>query len=155
MHQRRAFPCLRDRDMAMTVQCDIVSAEREIFSGLVEMVVANGSLGDLGVNYGHAPLLTGLEPGPVRIKKQGGEEEIFYVSGGYLEVQPYHVTILADTALRAGDMDEVAAQQAKEQAAQQLANQSGEVDYSRAAIQLAEASAQLRTLQSIRKKLGK
>lgn len=141
--------------MAMTIQCDIVSAEREIFSGLVEMVVANGSLGDLGVNYGHAPLLTGLEPGPVRIKKQGGEEEIFYVSGGYLEVQPYHVTVLADTALRAGDMDEAAAQQAKDQAAQQLANQSGEVDYSRAAIQLAEASAQLRTLQSIRKKLGK
>ena len=141
--------------MAMTVKCDIVSAEREIFSGLVEMVVANGSLGDLGVNYGHAPLLTGLEPGPVRIKKQGGEEEIFYVSGGYLEVQPYHVTVLADTALRADDMDEAAAQQAKEHAAQELANQSGEVDYSRAAIQLAEASAQLRTLQSIRKKLGK
>ena len=141
--------------MAMTVQFVIVSAEREIFSGLVEMVVAYGSLGDLGINYGHAPLLTGLEPGPVRIKKQGGEEEIFYVSGGYLEVQPYHVTVLADTALRAGDMDEAAAQQAKEHAAQQLANQSGEVDYSRAAIQLAEASAQLRTLQSIRKKLGK
>lgn len=140
--------------MAMTVQCDIVSAEREIFSGLVEMLVANGSLGDLGVNYGHAPLLTNLLPGPVRIKKQGGEEEIFYVSGGYLEVQPYHVTVLADTALRAGDMDEAAAQQAKEQAQRELTNQSSEIDYSRAAIQLAEASAQLRTLQSIRQKLG-
>lgn len=141
--------------MAMTVQCEIVSAEREIFSGLVEMIVANGSLGDLGINYGHAPLLTGLQPGPVRIRKQGGEEEVFYVSGGFLEVQPYHVTVLADTALRADDMDEAAALAAKEEAASQLHNQSGEFDYSRAAIQLAEASAQLRTLQSIRKKLGK
>jgi len=141
--------------MAMTVQCEIVSAEREIFSGLVEMIAANGSLGDLGINYGHAPLLTALKPGPVRIKKQGGEEEIFYVSGGFLEVQPYHVTVLADTALRADDMDEAAALAAKEEAATQLNNQSGEFDYSRAAIQLAEASAQLRTLQSIRKKLGK
>ncbi len=140
--------------MAMTVQCNIVSAEREIFSGLVELVVANGTLGDLGIAYGHAPLLTGLEPGPVRVRKQGGEEEIFYVSGGYLEVQPYHVIVLADTALRAGDMDEAAALAAKEEAAKQLTNQSGEIDYSRAAIQLAEASAQLRTLQAIRKKLG-
>lgn len=140
--------------MAMTVQCAIVSAEREIFSGLVEMIVANGSLGDLGINYGHAPLLTGLKPGPVRIRKQGGEEEIFYVSGGFLEVQPYHVTVLADTALRADDMDEAAALEAREEASRQLHNQSGEFDYSRAAIQLAEASAQLRTLQSIRKKLG-
>lgn len=140
--------------MAMTVHCDIVSAEREIFSGLVTMVVANGSLGDLGVTYGHAPLLTGLEPGPVRVVKDGGEEEIYYVSGGYLEVQPYHVTVLADTALRAGDMDEAAAQEAKERAQKQLANQSGEIDYSKAAVQLAEAAAQLRTLQSIRKRLG-
>lgn len=140
--------------MAMTVHCDIVSAEREIFSGLVKMIVATGSLGDLGVTYGHAPLLTGLEPGPVRIVKDSGEEEIYYVSGGYLEVQPYHVTVLADTALRAGDMDEAAALEAKEAAQKQLANQSGEIDYSRAAIELAEAAAQLRTLQSIRKRLG-
>lgn len=140
--------------MAMTVHCDIVSAEREIFSGLVKMIVATGSLGDLGVTYGHAPLLTGLEPGPVRIVKDSGEEEIYYVSGGYLEVQPYHVTVLADTALRAGDMDEAAALEAKEAAQKQLTNQSGEIDYSRAAIELAEAAAQLRTLQSIRKRLG-
>ncbi|MBU2884194.1 F0F1 ATP synthase subunit epsilon [Gilvimarinus agarilyticus] len=141
--------------MAMTVHCDIVSAETEIFSGLVEMVVATGSLGDLGVTYGHAPLLTGLEPGPVRIKKQGGEEEVFYVSGGYLEVQPNHVSILADTALRAGDMDEAAAENAKKQAAAKLLNNSGEMDYSKAAIQLAEASAQLRALQAIRRKARK
>ena len=140
--------------MAMTVHCDIVSAEREIFSGLVKMIVATGSLGDLGVTYGHAPLLTGLEPGPVRIVKDNGEEEIYYVSGGYLEVQPYHVTVLADTALRADDMDEAAAQEAKETVQKELTNQSGEIDYSKAAVQLAEAAAQLRTLQSIRKKLG-
>ncbi|WP_111642358.1 F0F1 ATP synthase subunit epsilon [Marinimicrobium alkaliphilum] len=141
--------------MAMTVHCDIVSAEQEIFSGLVEMVVAPGTEGPLGIIYGHAPLLTGIEPGPIRVVKQGGEEEIFFVSGGYLEVQPYHVTVLADTALRAGDMDEAAAQAAKDQAEKALANQSAELDYSRAAVQLAEAAAQLRTLQSIRKKLGK
>ncbi|UTF59046.1 MULTISPECIES: F0F1 ATP synthase subunit epsilon [Gilvimarinus] len=138
--------------MAMTLHCDIVSAETEIFSGLVEMLVATGSQGDLGVNYGHAPLLTALEPGPVRIKKQGGEEEVYYVSGGFLEVQPNHVTILADTALRAGDMDEAAAEEAKKEAASKLLSQAGNIDYSKAAIQLAEASAQLRALQAVRRK---
>lgn len=141
--------------MVMTVHCDIVSAEQEIFSGLVEMVVAPGTEDPLGIVYGHAPLLTGIEPGPIRVVKQGGEEEIFFVSGGFLEVQPYHVTVLADTALRAHDMDEAAALEAQEQAKKTLADQSGELDYSRAAIQLAEATAQIRTLQSIRKKLGK
>ena len=141
--------------MAMTVHCDIVSAEKAIFSGLVEQVVANGSLGDLGVQYGHAPLLTDLKPGPVRVRKQGGEEEIYYVSGGYLEVQPNIVTILADVAVRADDMDEAAAETARQQAAQVFTNQSGELDYSRAAAQLAEAAAQLRTIQQLRKKLGK
>jgi len=141
--------------MAMTVQCDIVSAEREIFSGLVEMVIATGSLGDLGITYGHAPLLTGIKPGPVRLIKQGGEEEIYFISGGFLEVQPYHITVLADTALRAEDMDEAAAIQAQQHAQQQLADQSTEIDFQRAAAQLAEAAAQLRTLQAIRKKAGK
>jgi len=141
--------------MAMTVQCDIVSAEREIFSGLVEMVIATGSLGEVGITYGHAPLLTGIKPGPVRLIKQGGAEEIFFVSGGYLEVQPYHVTVLADTALRADDMDEAAALEAQQLAQQQLSEQSNEIDFQRAAAQLAEASAQLRTLQAIKKKAGK
>lgn len=141
--------------MAMTLQCDIVSAEREIFSGLVEMVITTGSLGEVGIAYGHAPLLTGIKPGPVRLIKQGGAEEIFFVSGGYLEVQPYHVTVLADTALRADDMDEAAALEAQQQAQQQLADQSSEIDFQRAAAQLAEAAAQLRTLQAIRKKAGK
>lgn len=140
--------------MVMTVQCDIVSAEEEIFSGLVEMVVAPGTEGPLGVIFGHAPLLTGLEPGPIRVILPGGEEDIFYVSGGYLEVQPNHITVLADTALRAGDMDEAAALEAQRHAQKALENQSSDIDYSRAAIQLAEAAAQLRTLQSIRKKLG-
>ncbi|KEQ16561.1 F0F1 ATP synthase subunit epsilon [Endozoicomonas numazuensis] len=141
--------------MAITVHCDIVSAEEEIFSGLVEMIIATGSLGDLGIAPGHAPLLTDLNPGPIRLITQGGEEEVFYISGGFLEVQPNQVKVLADTALRADDMDELAAEEAKKLAEQELTNQSGEFDYSRAATQLAEAAAQLRTLQAIRKKLGK
>ena len=141
--------------MVMTVHCDIVSAEKAVFSGLVEQVVAHGSLGDLGVQYGHAPLLTALSPGPVRVRKQGGEEEIFYVSGGYLEVQPNVVTVLADVAVRADDVDEASAESARQQAAQVITNQSSELDYSRAAAQLAEAVAQIRTIQQLRKKLGK
>ena len=141
--------------MAMTVHCDIVSAEEAIFNGLAELVVATGSLGELGINYGHAPLLTDLRPGPVRVVKQGGEEEVFYVSGGFMEVQPSIITILADTAIRAGDVDEAAAQEAQRQVEAQLANQGADFDYSRAAVQLAEASAQLRTLQKIRRNIGK
>lgn len=141
--------------MTVSVHCDIVSAEEEIFSGLVEMIIATGTQGDLGINLGHAPLLTELKPGPIRLVTQAGGEEVFYVSGGFLEVQPRQVKILADTALRADDMNEAAAAEAKRQAEQALENQSGEFDYSRAATQLAEAAAQLRTLQAIRKKLGK
>lgn len=141
--------------MAMTIHCDIASAEQEIFSGLVELVVATGSLGDLGVSYGHAPLLTDLVPGPIRIVKQDGAEEVYYVSGGFLEVQPGVVSILADTALRAGDVDEAAALEAQKQVEQELANQNADFDYSRAATRLAEAAAQLRTLQKLRKSAGK
>lgn len=140
--------------MAMTLHCDIVSAEEAIFSGLAQMVVAHGTLGDLGIEYGHAPLLTSLEPGPVRVKTQEGDEQVFYVSGGFLEIQPGIVTILADTALRAQDIDEAAAAEAQREAEQALANQSGDIDYTRAAAQLAAAAAQLRTIQQIRKKLG-
>ncbi|MEH6557609.1 MAG: F0F1 ATP synthase subunit epsilon [Oceanicoccus sp.] len=140
--------------MAMTIHCDIVSAEEEIFSGLVEMIVATGALGDLGISYGHAPLLTSLEPGPIRIKTQAGNEEIYYVSGGYLEVQPGTVSVLADTAIRAGDIDEASALEAQKEAEQALSNQSGDFDYGRASAQLAAAAAQLRTIQAIRKKLG-
>ena len=98
--------------MAITVHCDIVSAEAEIFSGLVEMVIAHGALGDLGIAPGHAPLITDLKPGPIRLVKQGGEQEVYYISGGFLEVQPNMVKVLADTVVRAGDLDEAAAQEA-------------------------------------------
>jgi len=137
--------------MAMTMQCDIVSAEKQIFSGMVEMVVATGTLGDLGVVYGHAPLLTELIPGPVRCVLSGGAEELYYVSGGYLEVQSTTVTILADTAQRASDLDEAAAQQAIEDVQKAIANKDAEFEYSRAAVQLAEAVAQLRALKQLRK----
>ena len=136
--------------MAMTMHCDIVSAEKQIFSGLVEMVVATGTLGDLGVAPGHAPLLTELIPGPVRCVLRDGGEEIYYVSGGYLEVQAGTVTVLADTAIRAGDVDEAAAQQAIEDVQKAIANKDSEFEYSRAATQLAEAVAQLRALKQLK-----
>ncbi len=138
--------------MGISVHCDIVSAEDSIFSGEVELVVAAGTLGDLGIAPGHAPLMTSLKPGPVRIIKQGGEEEVFYVSGGYLEAQPNMVTILSDSAQRADDLDEAAALEAKKEAEREFANQSGDFDYSRAASILAEASARLRAIQQLRKK---
>merc|ERR1711974_318463 len=117
--------------------------EEEIFSGRAKLIVANGIQGDLGVTYGHAPLLTSLEPGPVRLVLDNGEEQVYYVSGGYLEVQPNVVSILADTALRADDLDEAAALEAQKQAQQAMLNQSADIDYSRAAAQLAAATAQL------------
>jgi len=132
------------------MHCDIVSAERSIFSGRVEMLVAAGSLGDLGIAPGHAPLLTALIPGPVRLIKDGGEEEVFYVSGGFLEVQRGVVTLLTDTALRANDVDEAAAVQAMEEAEKAMANQDSDFEYSAAAAQLAEAAAQLRALRQLK-----
>lgn len=140
--------------MAMTVHCDIVSAEGEIFSGLVEMVIAHGNLGDLGIAPGHAPLLTDLKPGPIRLIKQGGEAEVFYISGGFLEVQPNVVKVLADTVQRAADLDEASAQEALKAAEKALHEQGSDFDYSAAAARLAEAAAQLRTVQQIRKKYG-
>lgn len=137
--------------MAMTVHCDIVSAEKQLFSGLVEMVVAAGIEGDLGIMPGHAPLLTRLKPGPVRVKLQNGDEEVFYVSGGFLEVQPKLVTVLADTAERAEDMDGAEAEEAKRRAKEALEGKDADMDYSRAAISLAEASARLRTIEQIKK----
>ena len=138
--------------MAMTVHCDIVSAEGEIFSGLVEMVIAHGALGDLGIALGHAPMITNLKPGPIRLVKQGGEEEVYYISGGFLEVQPNMVKVLADTVQRAGDLDEASAQEAVKAAEKALHEKGADFDYSAAAVRLAEAAAQLRTLQQIRKK---
>ena len=140
--------------MATTMHCDIASAERQIFSGSVETLVAAGSLGDLGIHPGHAPLLTALIPGPVRIVMEGGEEEIYYVSGGFLEVQPGTVHILADTAVRAHDVDEANVTQVMKEAEDAIQNQSAEMEYAEAASQLAQAAAQIRTLQQLRKKLG-
>lgn len=141
--------------MAMTIHLDIVSKGKGIFSGLVELVVAAGEVGDLGVNYGHAPLLTSLKPGPVRIIKQDGEEEVFYISGGYLEVQPNSVTVLADTVARVEELDEAEAAKARDAALEELTGGSStDVNYELAASRLAEAAAQLRTIQQIRRKIG-
>jgi F-type H+-transporting ATPase subunit epsilon len=139
--------------MATTVQCDIVSAEGEIFSGAIEFVSVTGSLGDLGIYPGHTPLLTELKPGPVELRKQDGEHETFYVSGGFFEVQPTKVTVLADTALRAHDLDEAAAEQAKLEAEKAIGDNVSEFEFATATAQLAEATAQIRTLQAVRKKL--
>ena len=141
--------------MSMTIHCDIVSAEEEIYSGLIEVLVATGEEGELGINYGHAPLLTSLKPGPVRVVTQNGEEHVYYVSGGFLEVQPGVVSILADTALRAHDVDEAAMEEARREAEHALANQTGDFDYGRASSQLAEAAAQLATLRKMRNRAGR
>ncbi|UYF99935.1 MULTISPECIES: F0F1 ATP synthase subunit epsilon [unclassified Halomonas] len=141
--------------MANSFTCNIVSAEDSIFSGAIEMVVAAGVVGDLGILPGHAPLLTELQPGPVRVFHDGGKEDHFFVSGGFMEVQPDHVTILADAASRASDLDEAAAEQAREEALKAFNDKSAELDYTRASAELAEAVAQLRTIQQLRKKAGK
>ena len=140
--------------MRNTVHCNIVSAEESIFSGAVTMVIATGSLGEMGITPGHAPLLSNLNPGPVRLVKDGGDEEVYYLSGGYIEVQPNDISILADSALRAADIDEAAAADALKAAEQTMSNQTGEIDYSTAAAKLAEAAAQLRTVDKLRRKLG-
>ncbi|MDB9905079.1 F0F1 ATP synthase subunit epsilon [Oceanospirillaceae bacterium] len=141
--------------MAISVDCDIVSAEESIFEGKVEFISLTGTLGELGIYPGHTPLLSEVKPGPVRLRMESGEEDIFYVSGGFLEVQPHKVILMADTALRAADLNEAAAEEASRQAEQAMADRSSEFEYSRAAGQLAEAAAQLRTLRQIRQKLGK
>ena len=134
-----------------SIHCDIVSAEREIFSGPVAMVIATGTIGELGIRPGHAPLLTGVRPGPIRLVLESGGEEVFFASGGYLEVQPNQVTILADTALRAEDLDEAAAQQAKDQAERALIDRAADMDHAAVAAMLAEATAQLRVLAELRR----
>lgn len=138
--------------MAITVHLDIVSAEKEIFSGLAELVVVTGELGEIGVSPGHAPLLTALKPGQVRVVKQNKEEDIFYISGGMLEVQPKKVTVLADTAIRADDLDEAAAIEAKEQAETLIAERQSDFDYTKAAVELAQAVAQIQAIRRVRKK---
>lgn len=139
--------------MANLTHLDIVSAESEIFSGQVESVVATGELGEIGVVPGHAPLITVLKPGEVRLRHPSGEEEIFYVSGGMLEVQPYHVTVLADSVERAKDLDESQALEAKARAEEAMLNKNTEMDYTMAAAELSRAAAQIRAIRKARKSL--
>jgi F-type H+-transporting ATPase subunit epsilon len=137
-----------------TVQVDIVSAEKEIFSGVAEMVFAPAEMGEVGIAPRHAPFITKLNPGEVRVKTGDKDDLPFYISGGMLEVQPHLVTILADTAIRAKDIDEAAALQAKARAEEALADKSGKMDYAMAQAQLLEAVMQLRTLDRLRKRGG-
>ena len=141
--------------MAMTMHVNIVSAEQEIFSGTCEQVIAPAKMGEVGIYPRHTQLLTQLKPGEVRVVKEGGEEEFFFVSGGMLEVQPHVVTVLADTALRARDLDEAKSMEAKARAEQALADRDSDMDYAAAEAELAEAIAQLQTIARLRKKLGK
>jgi F-type H+-transporting ATPase subunit epsilon len=136
----------------MTVHVDIVSAEKEIYSGLAEMVFASAELGEVGIAPRHAPFITKLSPGEVRVKLSESESQSFYVSGGLLEVQPHVVTVLADTAIRAKDIDEAAALEAKARAEEALSDKSGKIDYAKAQAELAEAIMQLRTLERLRKR---
>jgi len=139
--------------MTSTIQCDIVSAEAEIFSGQASMVVITGEEGELGIAPRHAPLLTRIKPGQVRVMLPEGEEQFYYVSGGMLEVQPHVVTVLADTAARADDLDEAAAVKAKEEAERALSDRSADMEMAEAQAQLAEAVAQLAALERLRKNL--
>ena len=142
--------------MAMTMHVDVVSAEEEIFSGPATMLFAPGVMGDLGIYPRHAPLLTRIKPGEVRIQTaDSDEEQVIYVSGGMLEIQPAAVTILADTATRANDLDEAAAIEAKERAEKILKDQKDDVDYAAASAELAEAMAQIQAIQRLKKKVGR
>ncbi len=140
--------------MAMTLHVDIVSAEEEIFSGTANMVFAPAEMGEVGIAPRHTPLLTRLKPGEVRVQVEGKEEQFFYVSGGMLEIQPHVVTVLADTAKRAKDLDEAAALKVKERAEKAMADKKSDFDYAKAKTELAEAMAQLRTIRDLRKKSG-
>ena len=139
--------------MASTIRCDIVSAEEEIFHGDVTMVVATGEMGELGIAPRHAPLITRLKPGKLVLTLADGEKLDIVVSGGILEVQPQVVTILADTAIRAENIDELEAVKAKEEAERVLANRGEAMEIAEAQAKLAEALAQLQALERLRKNL--
>ncbi len=139
--------------MSKTIRCDIVSAHEEIYSGDATMIFATGVVGELGISPRHAPLITQLKPGPVRVLQPDGEEAFFFVGGGILEVQPHIVTVLADTAVRADDLDEAAAVRAKEEAERELQDRTGGMEVAEAQAKLAEAIAQLRALERLRKEI--
>lgn len=140
--------------MAETIQVDIVSAEGQIFSGPARMVFAPASQGELGILPRHAPLLTLLKPGEVRVQQPDGAEQVFYVGGGAMEIQPGQITILADTALRAKDIDEAAAQAAMQRAEESLRDKTDKIDQAQALAELARAAAQLKVLERLRKLRG-
>lgn len=141
--------------MAMTMHVDIVSAEQQIFSGTATFVVCPAEMGEVGVAPRHTPLISRLKAGEVKVTRDNGDEEYYFVSGGMLEIQPHVVTVLADTAVRAHDLDEAAALQAKERAEQALKDKASEVDYARAQAELVEAAARLQTIEKMRKRSGK
>ena len=137
----------------MTIHLDVVSAEKMIFSGLAEIVIVPGEQGELGIYPRHAPLLTRIKPGSVRIKEPNQEEfTLIYVSGGMLEVQPDVITILSDTAIRGADLDEARALEAKRSAEEAMKNRTSDIDYAQAQAELAEAVAQLQAIQKLRKR---
>jgi F-type H+-transporting ATPase subunit epsilon len=137
----------------MTIHVDIVSAEEEIYSGRAKVVYAPAEMGEVGIYPRHAPLLTKLKPGEVRLEPEHGDEELFFfVSGGLLEVQPHVVTVLADTAIRAHDLDEASALEAQKKAEQAMQDSKSELDYAKAKAELVQSAAQLRAIQKLRKK---
>ena len=140
--------------MSMTVHVDIVSAEKEIFSGVAEMVYAPAEMGEVGIAPRHAPMLTRMKPGEVRVQQPSGEELDFFISGGLLEVQPHVVTVLADSAVRAADLDEAAVMQAKERAEAAMQDKQATMDYAKAQVELIQAAAQLQTIKRLRKRSG-
>ena len=136
--------------MANTIRVDIVSAEQDVWSGEGTMVFAPAEMGEIGITPQHAPLLTRLKPGEIRIQQESGEEQFFFISGGMLEVQGHVVTVLSDTALRANDLDEAAALEAQRRAEQALADRGGELELAKAKAELIQAAAQLRAIQKLR-----
>ncbi|MDH5472101.1 MAG: F0F1 ATP synthase subunit epsilon [Gammaproteobacteria bacterium] len=136
--------------MAMTIHVDIVSAEKEIWSGPATMVFAPGEMGELGIAPRHTPLLTRLKPGEVRVQDQHGDQESFFISGGILEIQPHVVTVLADTAIRAEDLDEAAALKARQEAEEAMADRNADMDFAKAKAELAEAAAMVETIKKVR-----
>lgn len=135
-----------------TLRLDIVSPEKQIFSGIVSMVFVTGEMGELGITPGHSQLLTTLKPGYFSAVMPDNREEIFYISGGFLEVQPHVVSVLADTAVRADDLDEASAEVAKEQAEKALAGKASALDFAKATAELTEITAQLRAIQRLKKR---
>ena len=134
------------------MKCNIVSAEKEIFSGDIQMLSVTGSEGELGITPGHSQLLTSIKPGPVKLTLDDGSEEVFFASGGFVEVQPQEVTLLSDVAERASDIDESKAERARELAIRDQENAQSDIDFSKAKAELAEASARLQALRKLRKK---